>query len=72
MEIMDFDLTHLSDNNLVNSLGDFEYPRIFLLDKEQRIKWSTSGIAETEVDGYQFILNVLLKGGKFERFYLSD
>lgn len=67
-----FDSIHLSDNNLVDSLGDFAYPRIFLLDKEQRIKWSTSGLDETEVDGYQVVLNVLLKGGGFERFYLSD
>ncbi len=67
-----FDFIHLSDNNLVDSLGDFAYPRLFLLDKEQKIKWSTSGILETEVDGYQVILNVLLKGGEFERFYLSD
>lgn len=67
-----FDLIHLSDTKLVDSMGDFAYPRIFLLDKQQRIKWSTNGIVESEVYGYQLILNILLKEGKFERFYLSD
>jgi thiol-disulfide isomerase/thioredoxin len=64
-----FNLSHTIDNEIVDSLGEFSYPRVFLLDRDQKIKWSTGGVLETEIEGYDRILKHLINGGLFSRFY---
>lgn len=64
-----FTFSHTVDNDIVESLGEFTYPRVFLLDSDQKVKWSTGGVVETEIEGYDRILKHLINGGLFSRFY---
>jgi thiol-disulfide isomerase/thioredoxin len=65
----EFDLIHLSNDKLIDELGDFAFPITFLLDSSQKVKITLGPIFDVDFDGYKYIFNHLNIGGDFKRQY---